>query len=280
MNVIGMNEGTPGMQYGPAHCAGPGSRMLSATRDFGSISLKGLEEAKAGLLSRVESKHLMTFEQCLGLLGELTNSYLVLEVNNSRITRYKTLYYDTPSFLTFLQRHNGKGNRYKLRIRRYDSSKETYLEVKKKTSKGTTEKSRIRTLWTKTGFSPEQEEFLESAFPYDYREFFPVVKTVYDRLTLVSTKSPERITLDSNISFLSGQEQKTYPGLVIVEIKHEKGIRASPALSALHTLGIRKRGFSKYCIGVSLLYDRVKHNRFKQNLLLLSKLDSVRCQAC
>ena len=280
MSVIEMNEETAGMQYGPTHCAGPGSRMLTATRDFGSISLKGLEEAKAGLLIREESKHLMTFDQCLDLLAELPDSYCVLEVNNSRITRYETLYYDTPAFLTFLQHHNGKGNRYKLRIRRYDSSKETYLEVKKKTSKGTTEKSRVRTWWTTAGFTPEQEEFLEAAFPYDYREFFPVVKTVYDRLTLVSTKSPERITLDSNISFLSGQEQKTYPGLVIVEIKHEKGIWASPALSALHTLGIRKRGFSKYCIGVSLLYDRVKHNRFKQNLLLLSKLDSVRCQAC
>ena len=254
--------------------------MLSETRKFGNISLKGLEEAKAGLLIREESKHLMTLEHCLDLLAELTHSYMVLEVNNSRITRYETLYYDTPSFLTFLQHHNGKGNRYKLRIRRYDSSQETYLEVKKKNSKGTTEKSRIKTRWTTAGFSPEQKEFLEFAFPYDYHEFSPVIKTTYDRLTLVSNESPERITLDSNISFLRGQEQKTYPELVIVEIKHEKGIRASPALSALHALGIRKRGFSKYCIGVSLLYDRVKHNRFKPNLLLLSKLDSGRFQAC
>jgi len=278
MSVIEMNEGTTGMRYGPAR--DPGGRMLSATRDFGSISLKGLEEAKAELLSRVESKHLMTLEQCLGLLAGLSNSYLVLEVNNSRITRYETLYYDTPSFLTFLHHHNGRGNRCKLRIRRYDSSQETYLEVKKKNSKGTTEKNRIKTRWTTAGFSPEQKEFLESAFPYDHREFFPVVKTVYDRLTLVSTESPERITLDSNVSFQSGQEQKIYPGLVIVEIKHEKGARASPALSAVHAMGIRKRGFSKYCIGVSLLYDWVKHNRFKPNLLLLSKLDSGRCQAC
>lgn len=254
--------------------------MLSETRESGSISLKGLEEAKAGLLIREESKHLMTLEQCLDLLAGLSHSYSVLEVNNSRITRYETLYYDTPSFLTFLQHHNGRGNRYKLRIRRYDSSQETYLEVKKKNSKGTTEKSRIKTRWTTAGFSPEQKEFLESAFPYDSLEFSPTIKTTYDRLTLVSTESPERITLDSNISFLNGLEKRTYPALVIVEIKHEKGARISPALTAIQAMGIRKRSFSKYCIGVSLLYDRVKHNRFKPQLLFLSKITAGGCRAC
>lgn len=275
-----MNEETTSILPEPAYWSFYKYRILSATQEFGSISLKGLEEAKAGLLIREESKHLMTLEQCLNLLAVLTHSYMVLEVNDSRITRYETLYYDTPSFLTFLQHHNGKGNRYKLRIRRYDSSKETYLEVKKKTSKGTTEKSRIKTRWTTTGFSPDQKEFLESAFPYDSHEFSPVIQTTYDRLTLVSNELPERITFDSNISFLSGQEKRTYPHLVIVEIKHEKGCRSSPALTAIHARGIKKRGFSKYCIGVSLLYDWVKHNRFKPHLLFLSKLTAGGCPAC
>ena len=250
----------------------PEVRMLSVTRDFESISLSGLKEAKAQLLTRMESKHLMTLEQCLGLLAGLAESYRVLDVNNSKISRYETLYYDTSSFVTYLQHHNGRGNRYKLRVRRYDSSKETYLEVKKKNNKGATEKSRIRTSWPFDGFLPDQEEFLESVFPYDHHEFFPVLKTVYNRLTLVSNESPERITFDTNVSFMTGHEERSYPELVIGEIKYEKGVRNSPALLALHTMGVRKRAFSKYCIGVSLLYRRVKHNRFKPNLLFLSGL--------
>lgn len=35
---------------------------------------------------------------------------------------------------------------------------------------------------------------------------------------------------------------------------------------------IRKTGFSKYCIGVSLLYPTIKHNNFKAHQRLLQKL--------
>jgi len=251
--------------------AGP---VGAVTRHYESITLKELEEAKAGLLTRVESKHLLTLDQCIALLDSLGNSYRVLDVNNCRISRYDTLYYDTNSFFSFIQHHNGKGNRYKLRVRKYLSTGDVYLEVKKKNNKGATEKSRIKTSWPFDGFLPEQEAFLNSAFPYDFHNFFPVLRTVYDRLTLVSRVSPERITFDINISFSTVHCTKSFPELVIAEVKYEKGVRDSPALLALHSMGLRKRGFSKYCIGVSLLYSWLKHNRFKPNLLFLSGLSS------
>ncbi|MCU0632676.1 MAG: polyphosphate polymerase domain-containing protein [Methanolinea sp.] len=272
MNTIEMNAGNCGIQRDLNDRIAPEAELSSVIRKFESISLSDLEEAKAQLLTRVESKHLMTAAQCSTLISTLADSYRVLVINNTRIGRYETLYYDTSAFLTYLQHHNGKGNRYKLRLRHYESSDETYLEVKKKTNKGSTEKSRIRTCWPTNGFLPEQEEFLKSAFPYDYLGFFPALRTVYDRFTLVSTKSPERITFDTGVAFDNGQKVRSFPGLVIGEIKYEKGVRNSPALSALHAMGIKKRAFSKYCIGVSLLYDWVKRNRFKQNLLFLSKI--------
>lgn len=272
MVTMETNTGGYVMQQGPCEQLAPEERMRAATRDFESINLSELEEAKAQLLTRVESKHLMTLGQCIGLIAALDGSYRVLDVNYSKISRYETLYYDTRTFFTYLQHHNGKGNRYKLRVRQYASTGETYLEVKKKNHKGATEKNRIRTSRPTGGFLPDQEEFLESAFPYDYHAFFPVLKTVYDRLTLVSNESPERITFDTNVTFRTEEGERHYPELVIGEIKYEKGVRNSPALAALHAMGIRKRAFSKYCIGVSLLYHWVKHNRFKPNLLFLSRL--------
>ncbi|OPZ43787.1 MAG: VTC domain protein [Euryarchaeota archaeon ADurb.BinA087] len=254
--------------------------LSSLINEFESISLSELDETKARLLTRIESKHLMTLGQCREFVRTLGGAYRVLEIQDIRIGRYETLYYDTPMFLTYLQHHNRKGNRYKLRLRHYDTSDETYLEVKKKNNKGSTEKSRIRTSWSSSGFSLEQVAFLRAAFPYDSRVFHPVLWTVYNRLTLVSKKIPERITLDTGISFGDGQKVLSFPDLVIGEIKHDKGVKNSPALLALHAQSIRKRAFSKYCIGISLLYSWLKHNRFKENLIYLSKLSGGGRTAC
>lgn len=246
--------------------------MQSLISTFEGISLTGLEETKAQLMTRVESKHLMTLSQCKNLVQALADSYRVLEIQDTRIGRYETMYYDTLSFLSYNQHHNGKSNRFKLRLRHYNTSGDTFLEVKKKDNKGSTEKKRMKTTWSSAGFLPEQVEFLRSALPYDCQTFHPVIRTIYNRLTLVSTKSPERITFDMGISFDDGQHVISYPDLVIGEIKYEKGIKNSPALQAIHAMGIKKRSFSKYCIGVSLLYDWLKHNRFKENLLYLARI--------
>lgn len=277
MAAIEGSPENPCMRNGPD---GSEPDLLSALREFESISLSGVAEAKARLMNRVESKHLMTAGQCGRVIRAIAGSYRVLEVHGIRIGRYETRYYDDSSFTTYIQHHNGKGNRYKLRLRRYESSGETYLEVKKKNNKGSTEKRRIRASWSSAGFLPEEEQFLKAAFPYDCHEFRPVLVTVYDRLTLVSEESPERITFDLGLSVGDGHRSISYPGLVIGEIKREKSVKNSPAQSAVRSMGIRERAFSKYCIGVSLLYDRQKHNRFKPNLLFISGLSTGSCRPC
>ncbi len=258
----------------------PGKELLEIVREFESISLSELDRINALLLTRMERKHLITLRQCRELLGRISESYRILEVRDSRIGSYETVYFDNASFVTYIQHHNGKGNRYKLRFRHYGSSGDTYLEVKKKCNRGTTEKTRIRTVWPLSGLLPEHTDFLKSTFPYEFREFHPVLLTVYDRFTLVSKMSPERITFDTGLSFWDGRRTISYPELVICEIKFEKGVRNSPAFTALRGMGIRKQGFSKYCIGASLLYDGLKYNRFKPTLLSLSRFGPARGVPC
>jgi len=250
------------------------SALNDLIEGYESITLSWLEDTKAQLMTRVESKHVMTLAQCRNLVQSLGGSYRILEIQGKRIGRYETMYYDTPEFLSYYQHHNGKANRYKLRFRHYDASDETFLEVKKKDNKGETEKNRMKTCGFASGFLPAQVEFLRSVLPYDCRSFIPVIRTIYNRITLVSTNSAERITFDTDLAFDNGTRVIAYPDLVIGEIKYEKGTKNSPALHALHEMGIRKRGFSKYCIGVSLLYDWLKHNRFKENLLFLSRISA------
>lgn len=252
----------------------------SVVRDIESISLAEVAEAKTQLLNRVESKHLMTVGQCIRLIQAISGSYRVLEVHDARVGRYETQYYDDGMFTTYIQHHNGKGNRYKLRLRHYESSGETYLEVKKKSNKGSTEKQRMKTSWPPAGFLPEEERFLKAAFPYDHQEFRPVLRTIYERLTLVSTEFPERITFDTAVLFGNGQRSISYPGLVIGEVKREKNAKNSSAQRAIRSMGIQERAFSKYCVGVSLLYGQLKHNRFKPNLHFIAGLSQGGRQPC
>ena len=55
---------------------------------------------------------------------------------------YKSLYYDTEDWKFYLDHHNGRVNRNKIRFREYVGSKLTFLEIKLKNNKGKTIKKR------------------------------------------------------------------------------------------------------------------------------------------
>ncbi len=250
----------------------PLSRLGADLDRYETVSLEELKHSDAQLLNRKESKFLMNVDQFSELLTSLEGSYRVLKVDDSLASGYMNEYYDTDSFTTYLQHHNGKANRHKLRVRHYLSSGETYLEIKQKLNTGRTVKKRIPVEDDAELSEPEPRAFLSSYFPYDYRAFHPVLKTRYNRITLVSKNHPERITFDLLFSFEADGDAYGYPELVIGEIKHNCPMRESPAGAALQQIGVHDTGFSKYCIGVALTNCRLKHNRFKPKLLLLDKL--------
>lgn len=259
----------------PALCSLP-----SELERYEGITLEELKDSDAQLLNRKERKFLMTRDQFSELLTCLSGSYRVLEIDNARTSRYSTEYYDTDSFLTYLQHHNGKANRYKMRVRHYLSSGDAYLEIKEKKNTGNTTKRRIPVENDATLSEPAAEAFLTSSFPYDYHEFHPVLTTEYTRVTLVARDHPERITFDVGLTFHTDECEYSYPDVVVGEIKHNCPLRESPAGAVLHTMGIRSTSFSKYCTGISLNYAEVKHNRFKKKLLLLDKLSQGGNSVC
>lgn len=254
--------------------------IAAALEGFDPITLDELKGSEAQLLDRTESKFLMSFGQFARLLPDLRASYRVLTIEGARVGRSETAYYDTDSFLTYLQHHNGRAHRYKLRFRHYLSSDMTFLEIKEKRNTGRTVKKRLETDGLPEFTEPEQSGFLSKAFPYDFRAFHPVLLTEYYRITLVSIEHAERLTFDLNLTFSKDLETRSYPNVVIGEIKHDRTLRQSTAMTALGRVHVRKTGFSKYCIGVSLLYAELKHNRFKKNLLFLEKLSAEGGNVC
>ncbi|MCA1916710.1 polyphosphate polymerase domain-containing protein [Methanospirillum hungatei] len=234
--------------------------------DFSDIS-------HATLQNRKELKYLLTTQQALDLLLHLPETYQIFEVDGKQVQTYKTTYYDSPEFQLYLAHHNGRKPRYKVRMRTYIGSDLTFLEVKEKKNTGRTIKHRLQIEGLVTRLGSDIREFLSLCFPFDYTEYKPVLINEYRRITLVSAVHPERITLDIDLTFRSGSIDILLPNIVIAEIKRSSDHIRSPALDYLNTMRLRPRGFSKYCIGISLLYgDLVKHNNFRIILRMLNKL--------
>jgi hypothetical protein len=188
---------------------------------------------------------------------------------------YQTTYYDTPSLDMYLMHHNGRVNRHKVRIRKYWTSDDMYLEVKKKDARGITVKNRVQTNGEGRTVLSAEEEFLESYTPYDREDIEPVLENSFYRITLVNKDQSERITLDHNLWFSSMISEKSMElsGIAIAEIKYQGQLSGSVMHAALRKAGVVPRRFSKYCTGMAMLHPDIKQNLFKEKVRLVRKIN-------
>ncbi|MBX3016072.1 MAG: polyphosphate polymerase domain-containing protein [Caldilineaceae bacterium] len=224
------------------------------------------------LLNRVETKYLMPLPTLRMVLAELASSYRVLEVAQQRISRYHTLYFDTPDFALYHRHHAGALNRYKVRSREYLDSKGTFLEIKHKNNKERTLKSRLQTSHLVTTMDDEAAHFLQAQCPYDVQALQPRLWNNYRRITLVNYAQTERVTLDLDLNFAWQERDATLAGLVIAEVKQAGRTATSDFIQLMRTHHVPQSGFSKYCIGATLLYPTLKQNRFKPTKRLVEKI--------
>lgn len=243
------------------------SRVL---RRFTPISLTQMHNV--ALLRRIDTKYVLSEAQLYQALTRLTADYDVLEIEGRRLHRYQTLYFDTPDFALYRQHHDGWRDRYKVRSRVYVDSAQAFLEVKRKTNKNVTVKSRLQTPEVVTQVDAQTDDFLHTHFPQATEALEPQLWNSFYRITLVSKHSVERLTLDIDLSFQAGGTHAALPGIAIAEVKQEAFSLRSEFVGQMRALGVRSMSFSKYCIGVSLLYDQVKRNKFKPQWLYIDKI--------
>lgn len=234
----------------------------------------GLERLAAmALLDRFETKFIFHQDRLPEILTGMADEYRVLRINDSSLNHYRTLYFDTPEFALFRRHQAGGRNRYKVRSRAYLDTNLTFMEVKQKVSTERTVKSRMETAGLVEHISPGITGFLNSHLPAGDWALEPKLWNQYTRVTLVGKSGPERVTLDLDLQYLTGNGQSAMlPGLVIGEVKLDGAGRDSAFIRRMRAMSIRPAGFSKYCIGVSMLYGCVKHNRFRPTLRQVDKL--------
>lgn len=231
-------------------------------------------QSSAALMDRVEAKFVMPLLTADNYLKALVANYTILEINSRRVFTYESRYFDTPDMSSYKAHHNGKLNRYKVRLRQYREAETAFMEVKTKNNKQRVCKERIRLLP-----EPDQKDrvnlFIKSAIGMSFAEFIPVMDINYQRLTLMSRDMSERVTVDTGLKFRSLTNERTVElsGLTIVEIKCSKKFSQSYAYRKFVGGGEKQQKFSKYCVAVGLTDDTgLKTNRFKPTLCKMRKL--------
>ena len=208
----------------------------------------------AALLDRSELKYVLPQSLLAPVLAELRGAYRVLVVAGQPLSRYRTLYFDTDDLAMYRRHHAGAPDRYKVRAREYVDSHAAFLEVKHKTGGRRTVKSRIPTEELVTALTPQAADFLAEACPYPADELTACLWNHYTRITLVSKQRAERVTLDLDLAFAREADRAALPGIVVAEVKYQGARHASEFARLMHEHHVRDTSFSKYCMGVSLLY--------------------------
>ena len=223
------------------------------------------------LMSRTDTKFAFKANKMPLLLQELMPFYRILAIDGKLIHDYKSLYYDTDNRKFYLDHHNGRVNRNKIRFREYVGSKLTFLEIKLKNNKGKTIKKRIKVDAISKELSEKQQNYIEKIIgkPINVN---PKQWINFSRITFVHKTQKERLTMDVNLTFENENEKGDLKNIVIAEVKQERMSRSSDFMRIAKEMSILPIKISKYCISTLSLNPELKHNKFKEKLLFINKL--------
>lgn len=249
-----------------------------------NFSASSLEDAKAmAFLNRFDTKYVLKNEDTLNFLQNISSNYSILKINECVIQSYNTIYFDTPSFLCYNMHHNKRMNRFKFRTRHYLSNGKIFNEIKQKLNTGKTIKFRRRRDKMKDNIPPVgnlsefDEYFRELAENNGYRieNLIPQLYVNFNRLTFLNKNFPERLTLDFDINYRFNNEKVTLNNTVIIELKRNRSKERTIAQDFLRRMNKNPGRFSKYIMGVSLIHNNVKKNRFLPRLKKISYTRSL-----
>jgi len=239
---------------------------------FNSVSLDEIKNVK--LMRRMDQKFVFQRNDLFSLLDKLYNSYNVLEVNGEKVQTYKSLYFDTEDKVFFLQHHNSRVNRNKVRFREYVGSGLVFLEVKLKNNKGKTIKNRIKVDAISDNLNRDHQDYIDKVIGKKM-DLLPQQWIVFNRITFVDKSYTERLTVDLNLEFSKKKKSGNFRHLVVAEIKTERSNVSSVFKSIAKEQHIKPIRLSKYCMTTIDLDSTVKYNKFKEKLLLLNKLKQL-----
>ncbi len=246
--------------------------LLPILDKFNHVSQSNLE--KVELLDRIDFKYVFELQKLPEVLSKLPIAYDLLLTGNKGIGKYESHYFDTENFQMYLNHHNGLVNRHKIRFRKYLDTGTTYFEIKQKTNKERTIKSRVEVDEGEYSINSEARELLSNITGLDSKEISEVLIVRYNRVSLISTSCPERVTIDIGLQYVQSDKSGkliTFPGIAIAEIKQQRTGK-SFFRKVMQDHHIQPLRISKYCLGMAAIMPDLKRNNFKSKLLYVTRL--------
>lgn len=245
------------------------SNLPQIITDFSPISLDEMDDVK--LMSRTDTKFAFNANKMPELLVQLMPFYKVLAIDGELIHDYKSLYYDTYDRKFYIDHHNGRVNRNKIRFREYVGSGLTFLEIKRKNNKGKTIKKRMKVDKISNQLSEKQQGYVEriigESMNVSSKQWIN-----FSRITFVHKTQKERLTMDVNLTFGNANNKGDMKHIVIAEVKQERMSRSSDFMRIAKEMYILPIRISKYCMSALELNPELKRNRFKEKVLFINKL--------
>ncbi|MBT3864533.1 VTC domain-containing protein [Candidatus Peregrinibacteria bacterium] len=202
------------------------------------------------------------------VLGYLADDFYYSRSGENSVCHYKSVYYDTDDYKFFRQHRQGKFNRIKVRTREYGNRiSSTFVECKMKVRGMRTQKDRSP---IDTFAGVLDKDFIHdklSSYGLTVDDLTKETIIRYNRIFLISKDFKRRVTLDFDIYAKNkgGGEVEIVPEYCVLEVKDHRYPKEVGAFLK-RTYGIRRTGFSKYCVSLCVLNDSLKRNKWKQIL--------------
>jgi len=242
--------------------------VADAVHRLSPISLDDVLAA-AELQTRIDRKYIVPLGTFLALLDRMDDELAALQIEERRLFRYESVYFDTPELTAYRQHAHGRRRRVKVRTRTYLDSGECLLEFKRVGARGETVKERYPYCPAARARLDDPARALAAqrvGCSIDASELRPVLTVAYRRATLVDPARGTRLTCDVDLRFEDrrGNSCAPLPGAVIVESKTVG--TESPVDRVLRGLGRRPVPLSKYCVGMAILDPALPANRWNREL--------------
>lgn len=238
----------------------------------------GLDDLRrtAPLLVRRDRKYLVPLGHLPLLVAGLPVRSEALDIAGVRSFTYESLYFDTPSRVSYLDAARRRPRRWKVRRRTYHDTGERFVEVKVRDRRGMTIKQRSPSAPADdrrepNRLSPDDRSFVAGAehlagFDLAVAELEPVLITRYVRTTMLLPEIGARMSIDRVVRFVDAHRTQgsELADVAVVEIKSAG--RVTAADRQLRHLGHRPAPISKYGTGLASLHPELPSNRWHRTL--------------
>ncbi len=254
--------------------------LQNKLNNFNQISLEQLN-VSVSFQNRIDVKYLLTEVELEKFLEKLEKDFSILEIKWIKVFSYESTYMDSDDYFFYRQHINKKENksRTKLRTRIYLNSNIAFSEYKQKEN-WITKKLRYQIPVTEAGAMSEwQKDFFNWLWKSFYKnevepELKPKIKTMYNRVTFVSNKNDERLTIDFNINLVNilNNKEKKLENLVIVESKTTS--KNTKSHKILKELWIKSaNSCSKYWLWLYYTWATKEASVFKKTINKINKIE-------